>query len=63
MAARKNKSRSAAPRRAAAAPAVEVVEEVESPGMSLDAGLVYATTVALAGPLALMIMAYQTYSA
>ena len=31
--------------------------------MTLDSGIVYATTVALVAALTLMIMAYQTYSA
>jgi len=63
MAARKGKAKAAQPRRAAAAPAAEIVEELDGGGMTLDSGIVYATTVALAAALTLMIMAYQTYAA
>ena len=60
--ARKNKSSGGGRRAAAAAPAPEMIEEVGvGEGTSLDAAVVYTTTVFLVGAIVLIASAYQQY--
>ena len=50
-------------RRAAAAPAPEIVEEVDGGGVTLDEGIIYTSTVFLLGACVLAFLAYQRYKA